>query len=612
MLPPADTEFELLDAILLGERLHPQFQPIVQLHRRALYGYEGLIRGPSDSPLHSPARLFAAAARHGRLLELDYLARRLVIEHFARLRLPGRLFININPEVLMSPDYASGLTQSYLKNCGLAPGRVVLEVTETQPIADYELIHTAVEHYRKAGFAIAIDDLGAGYSGLKLWSEMHPDFVKIDRHFLSGIDGDRVKYQFVRSILEISHALGCQVIAEGVETAAEYAVVRGLGAGFAQGYHFARPSAAPPLAADPGWFRNADSRRLQDRRGTAAGLLKPMASVAIDASVDEAAAVFLQDPGVQSVAVLHEDAPVGVLLRTSFMNLYASRFGRDLYGRQPVRRFVDKGFLTFDLGTPLEVISKRLTGTPGIHVDEFVLTADGRFRGRGTLLDLLQHITRRRIDAARHANPLTRLPGNVAILRHLDGLLRRGVPFTVAYCDLDHFKPFNDTYGYARGDRVIQLLANTLRREFDGSGDFVGHIGGDDFVVFFQRSDWAAACRRVLHRFARQVVGEYSLEAQRRGCLTTADHETRCSPLISLSIGVLEVPDPAGLDADTVTEQVTAAKRAAKQIAGSALACLRAEPGAAGTHNDAPAALPERICPLPGEVGGPAPRTLSG
>src|SRR5690606_30122093 len=185
------------------------------------------------------------------------------------------------------------------------------------------------------------------------------------------------------------------------------------------------------------------------------------------------------------------------------------------------------------------------TGTPGIYVDEFVLTAGGRFRGRGTLLDLLRHITRRRIAAARHANPLTQLPGNVAILRHLDQLLRDGRPFAVAHCDLDHFKPFNDTYGYARGDRIIRLLADTLRRELNDARDFLGHIGGDDFVVFFQRPDWAADCRRVLDEFARAVVGEYSLEAQRRGCLAAADGGSACWPLIALSIGALEVGDPS-------------------------------------------------------------------
>lgn len=140
MSPESDAEFETLDAILLGEQIYPRFQPIVHLHRRAIHGYEGLIRGPSDCPLHSPARLFGAAVRHGRLQELDYLARRLVIRHYARLRLPGRLFINISPEVLMSPGYTSGLTQGYLQDHGLAPDRVVLEITETQPETDYELI----------------------------------------------------------------------------------------------------------------------------------------------------------------------------------------------------------------------------------------------------------------------------------------------------------------------------------------------------------------------------------------------------------------------------------------------------------------------------------------
>ena len=590
-----DTEFELLDTILCGEQLLPVFQPIVQLHRRALYGYEGLIRGPSGSPLHSPARLFAAASRHGRLLELDYLARRIVIEGFAHRRLPGRLFVNISPEVLMSPDYASGLTQRYLQNCGLAPDRVVLEITETQPVADYQLIRSAIEHYREAGFAIAIDDLGAGYSGLKLWSEMHPDFVKIDRHFLSGIDRDRVKYQFVRSILEISHSLGCQVIAEGIETAAEYAAVRRLGPGFAQGYHFSRPSTHPPRTADPDWFRSAHRPFVAQRSDTGASLLKPMASVGIDDPVERAAKLFLDDPTIQSVAVLREDEPVGILVRNRFMNLYAAPFGRDLYSRQSVRRFVDQGHLTFDIATPLEVMSKRLTGTPAVYVDEFVLTEEGRFRGRGTMLDLLQRITRRRIDTARHTNPLTQLPGNVSLMRHLDHLLCDRKPFVIAYFDLDHFKSFNDSYGYARGDAVIQILAKVLRGACSDRRDFLGHVGGDDFVAFFQRPNWAVACEQALAQFGRLVVGEYCLEEQRRGYLTTAGDQAWRHPLMTLSIGALQVTEPQHFDADAITRQVADAKRAAKQVPGPTLICHTARRHAPD-HN--PATSPAHQDPL--------------
>lgn len=566
-------DLDALEDIVLGERVYPFFQPIINLRRRVLYGYEGLIRGPSDSPLHSPVRLFAAAALHGRLLELDYLARRVLIEQFARLQLRTRLFININPEVLMSPRYAAGLTRGYLRRCGMVPEQVVIEITETQPVENYSLIQTAVEHYREEGFSIAIDDLGAGYSGLKLWSEVRPDFVKIDRHFIAGIASDRVKHQFVRSILEISQSLGCQVIKEGVETLAEYSAVRKLGVGFAQGYYFSRPEASPPLEASPAWFRSPGTRRRPPAGAhSASQLLRSMPTVHSDDTMDAAAEVFLHNPSAPSICVLSQDEPVGILQRAASMNLYAHRFGRELYGRRRVRRFTDTGYLTFDVSTPLEVVSKRITGTPDTYVDEFVLVDQGRFAGRGTLLDLLQHITQQQIEIARHANPLTALPGNVPLMRHLEQLLRAGRAFVMAYCDLDHFKPFNDTYGYAHGDEVIKLLAETLQTHTVG-GDFVGHIGGDDFMVFFQREDWELCCRNVLAAFSDGVRNHYPVEDRRRGFVVARDRDDRerQHPLVTLSIGVLEVPLPQGHHIDYVIEQITQVKRRAKGIAGNSV-----------------------------------------
>lgn len=597
-MPPED--FDALETILIGEHLHPVFQPVINLRRRALYGYEGLIRGPSDSPLHSPARLFEAATRYGRLLELDYLARRVLIAQFARLRLPGRLFLNINPDVLMSPHYAAGLTQNYLHDCDMRPDQVVIEITETQPVENYGLIQTAIEHYREAGFSIAIDDLGAGYSGLKLWSEMRPDFVKIDRHFITGIDSDRIKHQFVRSILEISQSLGCQVITEGVETRDEYSAIRKLGASFAQGYYFARPGANPPLAADPAWFRVPGARRIPSRTHTAAGLLKPMPTVNAEDSVDSAAEVFLHNPAVQSICILNQDEPVGIVLRTNFMNLYAHRFGRELYGRQPVRRFAEKNYLTFDVSTPLNIISKRITGTPDTHVDEFVLVDQGHFAGRGTLLDLLQNISRQQIEIAQHANPLTLLPGNVPIMRHLAKLIRTGQSFVMAYCDLDHFKPFNDTYGYARGDEVIALLAATLRAQACAADDFIGHIGGDDFLVFFQRPDWERSCHDLLAEFVRQIAGHYPAEDLRRGytCAHDRNNQEQHYPLISLSIGALVVADPQRHHLDYIVEQATHTKHRAKCTAGNVL--VRSE-----------LAPPDEAKPAPGIATASNPVTLA-
>src|SRR5690606_38719081 len=95
--------------------------------------------------------------------------------------------------------------------------KVVIELTEQMPTDDFELLDTALHHYRNMGFSIALDDLGAGYSSLRMWSELRPDYVKIDRYFIDGIHRDAVKRGFVESILKIARASQAQVIAEGIE-----------------------------------------------------------------------------------------------------------------------------------------------------------------------------------------------------------------------------------------------------------------------------------------------------------------------------------------------------------------------------------------------------------
>lgn len=104
-----------------------------------------------------------------------------------------------------------------LREYGIAPSQIVIELTEQAPTDDFQLLQTALHHYRDMGFSIALDDLGAGYSSLRLWSELRPDYVKIDRHFIDGIHQDALKREFVGSILQIARASRAQVIAEGIE-----------------------------------------------------------------------------------------------------------------------------------------------------------------------------------------------------------------------------------------------------------------------------------------------------------------------------------------------------------------------------------------------------------
>ena len=234
-----------LDYILKYRVLQTLYQPVLDSHDGRVFGYEALVRGPSNSPLHAPLPLIRAATKAGRLFELDLVCRELAIRRFRELELPGRLFLNVSPLSLMEPTFRPGETQRLLAELGLSPRQVVIELTEQQQLEDYAVLKSAVAHYTEAGFQIAIDDLGAGYAGLRLWSELRPAFVKIDHHFIENIAGDAVKREFVRSIHEMATRLGCRVVAEGIETEDDYLTVQELGVKLHQGYHLGRPLATP-------------------------------------------------------------------------------------------------------------------------------------------------------------------------------------------------------------------------------------------------------------------------------------------------------------------------------------------------------------------------------
>ncbi|WP_081617288.1 bifunctional diguanylate cyclase/phosphodiesterase [Thioalkalivibrio sulfidiphilus] len=564
-----------LDFILREGLLTAVFQPITSLRQSRILGYEGLIRGPSDSPLHVPERLLGEAAAAGRLFELDVLCRRVIIRRFGELGLEGLLFLNVSPAALVDPQAVQGSTLAMARDAGIAPQQVVIELTEQQPIADFGLMCKAVEHYRRMGFSIALDDLGAGYNSLRHWSELRPDYVKIDKHFVQNVHNDPVKRQFIQSIREIAHGLGTRVIAEGIETRAELETLRGMEIGSGQGYYFARPQADPPRVLgqqDLAYEGQAGGRRRLPGQ-TAGVLCRPNPSVGPELELGRVVERFQRDAALKALTVVEAERPVGLVRRQDILALYSQRFTRELHDRSPVRYFMQRDFLVASADMPLEELSAMVTSTEDVE-DVFIIVDEaGHYLGMARLLDLLKRITVLQISYARYANPLTQLPGNVPLNEYMDGLLNEGVNFVVAYCDLDHFKPFNDYYGYARGDEVIRALGSLLLENVDHVGDFVGHVGGDDFVLVLAGGDWEQRCRRLLQAFDAMAPGFYEPEDLASGGIRAKDRQGRETfyPMLSLSIGVVPVsPDRFHSHLD-IAHTASEAKHQAKAMEGSSL-----------------------------------------
>lgn len=562
------------------------FQPIVDLHNGEIIAYEGLIRGPSDSPLHSPLSLFKTAAQYHLGVKLEHLCRRVVLERFAELQLAGRLFLNVSPDSLIQRDARHGETLHYMEGVGISPARVVIELTENQPTYDYEVLRSATMHYREMGFQIAIDDLGEGFSGLRLWSELRPEFVKIDMHFIQGINNDPVKLQFVRSIQEIAEKSGCKVIAEGIENQAELLAVRDLKIAHGQGYHIARPHAKPATAL-PAEVAKAlkpapppSPGNLHDRTVTAAKLLQHVAAVGSHTPNEVVYEKFSADPELQALPVVDQGRPVGLINRFALIDRFARPYRRELYGKKPCAKFMDPAPLVVEKNISIQELSCIIVEAERHHLaNGFIITDNGYYLGMGTGHDLMRAITEMQITAARYANPLTQLPGNVPIDEQIEHLLRNKTEFHVCYCDLDHFKPFNDVYGFHQGDELIKLTGKILSGFCDPSQDFIGHVGGDDFIILFQSNDWEDRCRHILQMFGECVQDFFSVEDRERGGYVTEDRQGKrmFHPLTSLSLGAVKVTPGIFTSLHQVAAAAAEAKKQAKKIPGNALFMERRE-----------------------------------
>ncbi|GJJ01991.1 diguanylate phosphodiesterase [Duganella rhizosphaerae] len=593
-LPPkAEDEEAVLRAhlydILARRQLSALFQPIVHMQSGDIIAYEGLIRGPSDSPLHAPMNLFKVARANGLTVEVEHLCRRVVLERFAELELPGKLFLNVSPECLMQRDAPHGETLEYIHQIGINPDRVIIELTENQPTYDYELMREAVLHYRNMGFQIAIDDLGEGFSSLRLWSELRPEYVKIDMHFIQGINHDPVKLQFVRSIQEIAEKSNTLVIAEGIETQAELLVLRDVGVAFGQGYHLGRPHAQPARAA-PAEVVKALARNgvaVYPQRGAEKNgasiykLLHQTDSVPSSMNNNELYEIFVRHPKLLIIPVVDDGVPLGLVSRFDMIEHFARPYQRELYGKKSCKQFMDSNALIADKDTSLQDLSFRMVQADAQQLfNGFIITDQGRYLGMGTGHDLMREITQMQINAARYANPLTQLPGNVPINEHIDRLLGSGTRFWVCYFDLDHFKPFNDVYGYRRGDDVIQLTGRLLSERTDADRDFVGHIGGDDFMILFQSEDWEERCNAILEAFERQVQDFYSIEDRERGGYISEDRQGKkvFYSLMSLSIGAIRVEPHQYYTHHQIATAAAESKKQAKKIHGNSLFVDRRQP----------------------------------
>ncbi len=577
-----------LDRLLFDGALYPVYQPIFRLDDMRLIAHEGLIRERAGNSARNPLAMLDLARSENRLGEFELTAARVVANGFGLPGQDGRLFVNISAQALLQGDQAAGeLIQSFASS-GADPARFVVELTEHDIIRDISLIAEAVRYLRASGIRIALDDFGSGHSNFEMWHELAPDYVKIDRYLVDGIRVSPGRLAIVRALVDMATALGTQLIAEGIEHEGDLRLLRDLGIRYGQGFllgvpkncavstvSFVQHRSGDPLPVRPLVQHSAIARHVRVQH-----LLIEAAPVAPSMTNAEVARVFYSLPALHALPVVADGIPVGLINRRTFMERFAQPFIRELHERDACSMLMSAEPVICDAEQPIEDMADVLLGPDQRYLsDGFIITRQGRYAGIGTGEALVRRVTELRIEAARHANPLTLLPGNIPVTQHIARLLTMKHRFAAAYFDLNQFKPFNDRYGYCRGDEVIRLVAALLTRHVDDAVDFIGHVGGDDFVVLLQSVDWRNRCESVVREFNLAVRSHFDAEDLRRNGFEGEDRSGRHMqfPLTTLAVGVALIGTDTALEPEDIASLAASAKRQAKH-SGDHLAVVGESP----------------------------------
>jgi EAL domain-containing protein (putative c-di-GMP-specific phosphodiesterase class I) len=221
----------------LGIDFSMAFQPIVAFQETNVWGYESLVRGLNNEP----ASFILDQVNGSKVHSFDQIIRSRSIRLANKLQFDQILSINFLPNAVYNPENCIQATLKVCDELGFDKKRIMFEVTEAEKITDHAHLKNIFTEYKKHQFLTAIDDFGAGYSGLNLLAEWQPDIIKLDMNLIRDIDKNKTKQLIVKSILDVCHGLNITVISEGIETGGELSVMVDFGVNLYQGYYFARP-----------------------------------------------------------------------------------------------------------------------------------------------------------------------------------------------------------------------------------------------------------------------------------------------------------------------------------------------------------------------------------
>lgn len=564
--------------ILKDKTIETVFQPIISLRDGEIYGYEALSRGPQGGELRSPDVLFEYAYNNDATWELELICRTKAIENASRLKIKTKLFINVSPHIMQDQKFQKGFTKEYIDSTLFNSQNIIFEITEKEAVKNIQDFTKTIQNYKNQNYMIAIDDAGAGYSGLNLISDLRPHFIKLDMNLIRNIDTDVTKQSLVKSMREFASLTNTFLIAEGIETRDELIKVIEIGVHYGQGYFIQKPNESIfPIEEQVKEIIKETNRKKNHFYGMKlsdvyiSNISKSVRSISPLMLVSQVYEMMKKDISCHGFCVTDNEKVMGVITRNEFFKRTSGLYGYNLYGSKPVIDIMEENFLQVDYKDTVNIVAKKAMQRSIDKIYDFItLTKDGRYYGIVTVKDLLEKTIEMEVFNAKHLNPLSELPGNVLIEKEIEAVMNPNEKAHILYFDLDNFKSYNDVYGFENGDRVLKFFTRILK-DYIPDDEFIGHIGGDDFIAIIKKNQGVLkeSMEKMINEFDKSIIYFYNQNDIDKGFIIAKNRHgiEESFPLLTVSIvGVDSCSYPSSY---ALSEDIGRLKKECKQLAGS-------------------------------------------
>jgi len=598
------------------------YQPKMDINSKNIIGMEALVRWQRPGcGLVPPDKFIPIAEQNGLIIRLGTFVLMEACRQNRAWQDAGmpklKVAVNITARQLRDNAFVALVVQ-ILAETGLDPHDLELELTESALMDNAGDTVCKLLRLKELGIGISVDDFGTGYSSLSYLKHLPIDTIKVDRSFVRDIVHDPDDAAIVDAIISMARSLKLNVIAEGVETTEQLEFLRIRKCQQAQGYYFARPLdpqqfeafvahgmesgemsvSAPELSHGNATLRtitrvaepvHADVTGSHDVVTAAVELIGDISVPVHPANPGDYLADVLKriqgEPALQVLPVVNDGRAVGVINRSTFleehvigMNGFAfhinhSRKMRDLMAAIPLE-------LDADIG--IRDAAKVIQAQEGdIRVDNICVIRHGLYHGVVDVNRFISAITDINLMLAKGANPLTGLPGNESIQREINDRLQTEEGFDIAYIDIDNFKPFNDHYGFQRGDVVIKaigdIISGVVRKDGYGLSCFCGHIGGDDFILITGAHYAEYISSQVIAALEEQLPEFHGAQDFASRCYSAVNRkgEQETFSLLSISIGIVNTRLTPVTSYAQLASVSTEVKKAAKKLPGSSIVINR-------------------------------------